>query len=94
MEENGITVFFLSLIELRRLWLLYGFPDHSEMTVSKAEWTLGIILELFIIGVILLSTKFLSTFEKNGRTLIGLYDEGFSGDLLGLGITIKIENFH
>jgi len=47
-----------------------------------------------MIGLICLSTSFSSTFEKNGRRLIGLYEEGMSGDLPGLGMTIMIENFH
>ena len=52
---------------------------------------LGIIPELLIRGFILLSTNFSRTFEKNGKRLIGLYDEGNSGGLPGFGINIIIE---
>jgi len=54
---------------------------------------LGIILELFMIGLIRLSISFSSTFEKKGRRLIGLDEEGMLGGLLGLGMIVMIENF-
>lgn len=38
--------------------------------------------------------NFSRTFEKNGRRLIGLYDDGDSGGLPGFGINIIIEDFH
>jgi len=33
-------------------------------------------------------------FENKGRRLMGLYDSGESGGLLGLGIMMIMENFH
>lgn len=52
------------------------------------------ISELLIKGFILLKKNFSRTFEKNGRRLIGLYNEGDSGNLPGFGISIIMEDFH
>jgi len=62
--------------------------------LRKPNCVLGIIPELLIRGFILLRINFSRTFEKNGRRLIGLYDEGDSGGLPGFGINIIIEDFH
>jgi len=57
------------------------------------NWVFGRILFLIIHGVIRLRISLSKILDKKGKRLIGLYEDGSSKGLLGLGNNTIFENF-
>jgi len=57
------------------------------------NWVFGRILFLTIYGVIRLRISLSKMFDKKGKKLIGLYEDGSSKGLSGLGNSTIFENF-
>lgn len=58
------------------------------------NWVFGSILFLTIYGVIRLRISLSNILDKKGKRLIGLYEDGSSKGLSGLGNSTIFENFY